>query len=215
MGSISASAAQNIVDRISESIVPHYECFCDKAWEAKVNNIDETSLKLDGILWVMANISVVFLMVHSNSTKEAFKELVGPWMGILVSDNYGVYQKWVGGRQKCLVHLIRAAQGLAEHTKAEIARCGRWAKAKLQRLIKMANALPSKVEWQAFYTRLRHLIVIYQDRKDKAGTYVRSLSNEIESLWFYLDAHGCGADQQFCRVHDPVWCPLAQTIPRY
>jgi transposase len=197
---ISIGAIQKVIDRVSESIAPHYECFRDKAWEARVNNIDETSWKLGGALnwlWVMANVSVVYFMVHSNRTKEAFKELVGPWMGILVSDNYGVYKKWVGGRQKCLAHLIRTAQGLADHPNAEIARCGRWAKAELQRLIKMANAPPSKGEWLAFYARLCHLIVIYQDRKDKAGTFVRSLSKEIESLWLFLEEHGVEPTNNF------------------
>jgi hypothetical protein len=32
---------------------------------------------------------------------------IGDWVGILVSDGYGLYRKWVGLRQTCLAHLIR------------------------------------------------------------------------------------------------------------
>ena len=197
---ISIGAIQNVIDRVSEAIAPHYECARDKTWESDINHIDETSWKLDGDLnwlWVMGNLSVVFFMIHSGRTKEAFKQLVSGWMGILVSDNYSVYRNWVGGRQKCLAHLIRSAIGLAEHPDAEIARCGRWAKAELIRLIKMAKAPPTKGEWLTFYARLIHLIDIYKDRKDPAGTFVRSLSKEIESLWLFLKENGVDPTNNF------------------
>jgi len=41
-------------------------------------------------------------------------------MGILVSDNYGVYQKWVDSRQKSGL-LGPISSGLAEHPNTEIA----------------------------------------------------------------------------------------------
>ena len=46
-------------------------------------------------LWVMVNTTVAFFSVKASRSKAAFEELIGHWAGILVSDNYGVYRKWV------------------------------------------------------------------------------------------------------------------------
>ena len=72
-----------------------------------VNYIDETSHRLKEKLqwlWVMTNTAVAFFMIHPNRSKEAFEALIKDWKGILVSDGYGVYQKWMSGRQTCLAH---------------------------------------------------------------------------------------------------------------
>lgn len=82
-----------------------------------VNFIDETSWYQHGVLawlWVMA----------TTRSKKAFEELIGHWVGILVSDGYGVYRKWVNERQTCLAHLIRKALGLAERKDPVIAGFG-------------------------------------------------------------------------------------------
>ena len=48
-------------------------------------------------------------MIHADRSKEAFNKLIDTWNGILVSDDYGLYQKWTGLRQTCLAHMIRTA----------------------------------------------------------------------------------------------------------
>ncbi len=197
---ISIGAIQNVINRATAAVGPHYDRIREQAHTAEVNHADETTWKNDGDLhwiWVLCNSAVALFMIHPNRSKEAFQKLVGAWTGLLVSDNYGVYRKWVGGRQKCLSHLIRTAQALSEMTNPEIARCGRWAKAELQRLVKMAHAPPTKGQWRAFFARLCHLISTYEDRKDKAGTFVRSLNQEIESLWLFLEASGVEPTNNF------------------
>jgi transposase len=62
-------------------------------------------------LWVMTNKASAFFMIHSRRSWEAYQELIRDWNGILVSDGYNVYCKWVGLRQTCLAHLIRDAKG--------------------------------------------------------------------------------------------------------
>jgi transposase len=122
--SISLGAIQNIIDRASQAIHPHYEAIGEKAHAAKVNHIDETPWKNNGKLnwlWVMASSVVAYFMVHTNRSKDAFESLVGGWEGILVSDGYRLYQNWVHARQTCLAHLIRRAKGLAERKDPELA----------------------------------------------------------------------------------------------
>ncbi|MGD9610969.1 MAG: transposase [Desulfovibrionaceae bacterium] len=88
------------------------------------------------------------------------------WQGILVSDGYGVYAKWMGPRQTCLAHLIRHAKGLAKRKNQAVAKCGAWTHKGLQRLCHMAKAPPTVGEWIMFYARFIRLVSKYSDRPD-------------------------------------------------
>jgi hypothetical protein len=131
-----------------------------------------------------------------------FEALIQDWAGILVSDGYGVYCKWID-RQTCLVHLIRKARELSERQTPELARFGAWALAELERLHRMARAQPSLGEWQAFYARFIRLIVLNRDRPDAAGRLARNLQREMDSL---SHQQSCGAHAALCRA-------LAQEVP--
>jgi transposase len=190
---ISLGAIQKVIDRVSAAILPHYDAIADRAREAEVNNIDETSWFRSGIvswLWVMASSTVAFFMIHSRRNMEAFKSLVKDWEGILVSDGYGVYRKWVGLRQTCLAHLIREARALSQKKDPEIARFGKWAMSELQRLCHMAHETPTIGEWRAFYARFLHLIARNHERHDAAGVFARRLERELDHLWVFLVEHG-------------------------
>jgi transposase len=108
---VSQGAIQNILDRISQSIATHYEAIAESVRAAPVNHVDETTWKRNNALewlWLMCNSTAAFFMLHSSRSKAAFRALIKDWQGILVSDDYGVYQKWAHGRQSCLAHLIRS-----------------------------------------------------------------------------------------------------------
>jgi transposase len=190
---ISLGAIQKVLDRIVEALEPHYRAIATQARHAPVNYIDETPWFLTHTLqwlWVMASDTVAFYMIHPHRSKEAFAALIDDWAGILVSDGYGVYQHWVQARQTCLAHLIRTARSLAERQHAELAACGAWALAELQRLCHMATAPPTGGEWRAWYARLCRLIDQYHDRADDAGRFARRLLREMDSLWVFLAQHG-------------------------
>ena len=139
---ISCGGIQRCVDRVSEATLSYYEAISAKARNAKVNYIDETSWHQHGLLawpWVMVNTTVAFYSVKASRSKEAFEELIGHWGGILVSDGYRVYRKWVQARQTCLAHLIRKALGLAERADPVVARFGERVWSELLRLIEWAT----------------------------------------------------------------------------
>ena len=138
----------------------------------------------------MANETVAFYMIHPHRSKAAFAALIEEWAGLLVSDGYGVYQTWGAQRQTCLAHLIRTARGLAERSSPDLAACGAWALAELQRLCHMATAPPTGGEWRAWYARLCKLIDQYHDRPDEAGRFTRRLLREMDSLWVFLAQQG-------------------------
>ena len=190
---LSLGAIQKVIDRVAHAIEPHYQAIASQARRAPVNYIDETPWFCTNTLhwlWVMANETVAFYMVHPHRSKAAFAALIEDWTGLLVSDGYGVYQTWVAQRQTCLAHLIRTARGLAERPSSALATCGAWALAELQRLCHMATAPPTGGEWRAWYARLCRLIDQYHDRPDAAGRFVRRLLREVDSLWVFLVQHG-------------------------
>jgi transposase len=191
--SISLGAIQKIIDRVSAAITPHYEAIGEAARSSEVNHIDETSYSKKNVLqwlWVMTNTMVAFFMIHPNRSKEAFKALIGDWVGILVSDGYGLYRKWIGLRQTCLAHLIRKAREISEKTDPELARFGKWALSELQRLCHMAEVRPTPGQWRAFYARFIRLITLNRNRKDATGRLARHLERELACLWLFLEKEG-------------------------
>jgi transposase len=191
--SISLGAIQKVLDRVTQAIAPYYAIIAQQARQALVNYIDETPWYCRNALewlWVMASERVAFYMIHPRRSKEAFAALIDDWEGLLVSDGYGVYQRWVEARQTCVAHLIRTARGLSERPHPDIAACGAWALTELQRLCHMATAPPTGGEWRAWYARLCKLIDQYHERQDDAGKFARRLLREMDSLWVFLSHHG-------------------------
>ena len=191
--SISLGAIQKVLDRASEALLPHYEAIGVQARRQAVNHADETSWYLKGVLywlWVLTSASVSFFMIHQNRSKAAFLELVKDWEGILVSDGYRLYTKWVGKRQTCLAHLIRDAKKLAESKDEEIAKFGKKALAELRRLCHMAHEKPNIGEWRAFYARFISLVTRNREKKNDAGRFAARLFREIDSLWLFLEESG-------------------------
>jgi transposase len=190
---ISLGAIQKVLDRVTQAIAPYYAVIAQQARQALVNYIDETPWYCRNALewlWVMASERVAFSMIHPRRSKEAFAALIDDWEGLLVSDGYGVYQRWVEARQTCVAHLIRTARGLSERPHPDIAACGAWALTELQRLCHMATAPPTGGEWRAWYARLCKLIDQYHERQDDAGKFARRLLREMDSLWVFLAHHG-------------------------
>ncbi len=91
----------------------------------------------------------------------AFLELIQDWEGILVSDNYGVYAKWINLRQTCLAHLIRKAKALAEKKDKVTKQFGKQIVHDLQLLCHWAKSPPENKEWREFYEHFMALIIDY------------------------------------------------------
>jgi transposase len=190
---ISSGGIQRCVDRVSEAILPYYVSIAERARSVVVNFIDETSWYQHGVLawlWVMVNTSVAFFSIKASRSKQAFEELIGHWAGILVSDGYGVYRKWLHQRQTCLAHLIRKAVGLGQRKDPVVARFGERVVSELHRLIQWANVPPTQGEVSTWYARLCHLIDQHRGRKDEAGRLAKQLDREMANLWVFLLVDG-------------------------
>jgi len=192
---ISVGAIQNIIDRSSEALKPVYDRIGSIARESRINHIDETSWFRSGKLqwlWTMVSATVAFFMVHPNRSKEAFLALIDDWNGILVSDNYGVYVKWMQ-RQSCLAHYIRKAKGLAERKDRKIKKFGKAIHKELSLLCHWAKTPPNDKAWSEFYTRFIELLSEQEEAENDAGILARSLIREMITLWLFLEEEGVEA----------------------
>jgi len=191
--SISTGAIQRVVDRASEALAPIYDQIGELARKSEINHVDETSWFQNGALkwlWVMANCTVAYFMIHNNRSKEAFLELIHDWTGILISDNYGTYVKWVNLRQTCLAHLIRKAKGLSEKKDHVAQNFGQEIVKELQLLCHWAKDPPSEKQWREFYQRFIDLIFNHRQEKGETGALARGLIRQIDSLWVFLEVSG-------------------------
>lgn len=190
--SIATGTIQKMVDRTSEALFPIYTRIGQIARSFWCNYIDETSwFKENDLhwLWAMVNERVAFYRIDPHRSKDAFEQLVTDWEGILVSDGYGLYRKWVN-RQTCLAHLIRKADALSESKKADLRRFGEIIAAWLRRLITFAKEPPDPKQWSDFYTFFLFTISLWEPDKTDAGRLARQIRREIDNLWVFLDHEG-------------------------
>lgn len=94
-----------------------------------VKHADETGWR-EGVgrsrawLWTVVTTHVVVFMIHARRSAEAAKELLGDWLGVLVTDRHGAYHWWPNSRRQfCWAHLKRDLQAIVERG-GESARIG-------------------------------------------------------------------------------------------
>jgi transposase len=190
LGVISTGGIQKVIDRISEAARPAYDKIAETARIQVVGYVDETSwFKIGELqwLWMMVTSSLALYLVHSHRSREAFNELVKPWQGILVSDNFRVYQNWVNLNQQCLAHFCpqspgafrrlrqpgeRFWRGNADVTTGTMSFC-------------QGTTLKAKVE-QLFYPIFTVSDAPWRFKND-ADKLARSLISVMGSLWIFLD----------------------------
>ena len=190
---IATGTIQKIVDRASQAIATTYNKIGQIARTEDFNYIDETSWFNSHCLqwlWVMVNAAVAFFRIDPKRSKQAFLSLIEDWKGILISDGYQLYRKWVDGRQTCLAHLIRKAKALMESKKPNEKRCGTMIGAHLIQLIDFSKNKPPPAKWEVFYRHLLFTLSLFEDDDDGAGQLVRQMVRELDSLWTFLEHDG-------------------------
>ena len=191
---ISLGALQNIVYRVSDAILPHYEVIAAGARESLFNHVDETSWRTHGPvlgkllhwLWVLGNPYVAFFMVAPTRSNESYKNLIKDWKGLLISDDYAVYKSWDGPRQTCLAHMLREAKGLAESVDEEEAKCGKRILALLKYIMSFEDKPPPKNFLTSLDRRTSRLFKDFGDLPGKAGGLVLRIYKNLETLTLFL-----------------------------
>jgi transposase len=190
--SIATGTIQKIIDRASMALCPVYDYIGEIARSHWCNYIDETSwFKKHNLhwLWAMVNERVAFYRIDPHRSKQAFEQLIQDWKGILISDSYGCYTKWID-RQTCLAHLIRKSDALTERKKKELISFGQLSGTWLRKLIEFSKDPPSPEQWSEFHAHLMFTLSLWQDDKNDAGKLARQILREIDNLWVFLEHEG-------------------------
>jgi len=138
-------------------------------------------------LWAMATDKAAFYRIDPHRSKEAFEKLIQTWEGILVSDSYGLYCNRVHGRQTCLAHLIRKADGLCEREKPELKQFGQIMACHLRQLVRFSKDPSSKKQGSDYYSHLLFALFLWEAEKNDAGKLARQIVREMDSLWTFLE----------------------------
>ena len=190
---ISQGGLQNVEDRASEAIEPLYQAIAESVRRTPACHIDETSWPTHGQmgkhlhwLWFMGCCLLAFFMIDEHRSKEAFYRLIGEWRGILISDDYRIYQIWEGYRQSCLAHLKREILKLKQSANPEERKLGQLAGSILKTLCDMSPESTTMGEIWALKSRIVKLARRFGHLKGHAGAFVRRLEKNFESLWFFV-----------------------------
>lgn len=112
LGSI--ASCEQAVSRALEAPVEEAHRYVQSA---EVLHADETGWRegpLRAWLWVAATSLVTVFMVNLSRGRQAARQLLGGFMGALVSDRWGPYSVHKGLRQLCWAHLLRTFVGFSE-----------------------------------------------------------------------------------------------------
>ena len=96
--------------KTAKPLLKIYTHLWEIAKKSEYMHIDETGAPLNGTnwwLWVLVTKKVVLYHVHASRGHKAIKDELAAYVGVIISDFWGAYNKLPQEQQKCLVHLVR------------------------------------------------------------------------------------------------------------
>ena len=186
---LSQGGLQNILDRVSEAVKPHWHAEAQACRRMPFAHVDETHWRMFGPwrkaldwLWVMVSPAASFFMIHPRRSREAFEELIDDWEGWLVSDDLAICRSWRYGRQSCLAHLLRHARKLSEDPDRGIASCGRLLEKHFKKLVAMSREAPNGGDLKSWVRGVRRCVSKHMGRNSEAGVFCRRIASEMDAL---------------------------------
>ena len=116
--SITPATTFDITRRVSEWLRPEYMRILQRIRSAPVVYVDETGVKVDGVLhwmWVFTTGCETLNVVRKSRGKKVLEEILGTgFKGVIVCDGWRAYPSYTGRIQRCWAHLLREARYLSE-----------------------------------------------------------------------------------------------------
>ena len=115
---MTSATAFEITHRASEDLKAEYQNVIDQIRTSPVVNVDETSLKVDGVnywLWVFVTSVCTLFVIRKSRGKQVLVEVLGERFGGFIGcDGLGAYGSFSDRLQRCWAHLLREAEALAK-----------------------------------------------------------------------------------------------------
>jgi transposase len=115
---MTAATAFDITRRVSHYLRPQYDTVLADVRSARIVNIDETSVKVDGKkywLWVFVASNNTLFVIRKSRGKNVLDEILGKnFEGHMGCDGWKSYSNFTNRLQRCWAHLLREAEWLSE-----------------------------------------------------------------------------------------------------
>lgn len=186
----------------SQAVAPPVEEARAYAQQQPVAFTDETGWterRKKAWLWIMATPFVIVFLIHLRRSRQAAREVLGRFLGTLVSDRWSAYKIYQGLRQICWAHLARDFQAMSECR----GKVGRLGKELVQLTLRMfrwwshvRDGPMTRAEFQRRMKPLRRRVeYLLQQVVESARPHVSGMAWDIagvhgEALWTFVDVEG-------------------------
>jgi transposase len=115
---MSPATILDLTRRAADAVQSQYDAILDKIRAAPIVYIDETSIRVQGVLywiWVFTTPFETFYVIRKSRGMKVLTEvLTRKFTGIIVCDGWKPYVKFTKRLQRCWAHLLRESKDLAE-----------------------------------------------------------------------------------------------------
>lgn len=194
---MSLGGLSNCEGQLADMLQQPYTQVAEHVREQEIANADETgwprgNLK-KGWLWAFCCSTAVFFMVHANRSKQAARELIGEFMGKLITDRYNAYNFYKLIRQICWAHLKRDFNAISQAT-GELGKIGDELHGLAKKILKLRKRVrDGTLQWQTFQRRMPELQKRVESLLEsgagfdgKLGGKCRSILKHKKYLWTFV-----------------------------
>ncbi len=201
--SFSVGAISEAQEPVGAWLQPVHEQVGEAVRQAKVAHADETTHYREQKrywLWVLCTAQMAYFMIHVSRGKKAARELLGSFVGVLLTDRHGGYNDYPARlRQLCWAHVIRNLEAIAGR-KGEAGALGQWLVRVARLIIRLEHAWQRSAYRSPHYRR--RLEALRQNFKaaveqgaaqhagQRTGNACQRLLQDEPMLWTFLDHPG-------------------------
>ena len=158
---MSLGGLSNCEARIAEAIEKPYNDTLEEVRRQDVAHADETGWprgnRERGWLWAFCCTTAGVFMVHAHRSQKAARELIGDFVGKLISDRYNAYKGYKLIRQICWAHLKRDFKAISE-TNGRLGKIGLELHKLAKNILKMRiRVRDGTLQWKTFQRRMPEL----------------------------------------------------------
>ena len=184
--------------RIAEALEKPYQDTLGHVRQQAIAHADETSWprgnREKGWLWTFCCTTAAVFMVHAHRSQKAARELIGHFVGKLVSDRYNAYNYYTFIRQICWAHLKRDFKAISE-ADGNLGKIGLELYQLAQRILKLRKRVrDGTLPWKTFQRRMPKLqkrvesLLNAGARFDgKLGGKCRDILKHKKYLWTFVE----------------------------
>ena len=195
---MSLGGLSNCEAKITDSIEKPCQDAVEHVRQQEVGHADETGWprgnREKGWLWVFCCATAAVFMVQAHRSQKAARQLIGDFVGKLVSDRYNAYSFYKHVRQICWAHLKRDFKAISE-TDGRLGKIGVELYGLARKILKMRKRVrDGTLSWKTFQRRMPELqkrvesLLQAGARFDgKLGGKCRDILKHKEYLWSFVE----------------------------